>query len=117
MLRIILIFISVISVSCLSGQSIYTEFGKNRVQYHDDFENWWMYETENFVTYWYGKGRNVAEPVIKLAELDNDMIRNVLEHRFNDKIQIIVYLDVTDMKQSNIGSEELFSSRTGRTSR
>jgi len=115
MLRIILIFISIISVSCLSGQSIYTEFGKNRVQYHDDFENWWMYETENFVTYWYGKGRNVAQSVIQLAELDNDMIQNVLEHRFNDKIQIIVYLDVTDMKQSNIGSEELFSSRTGRT--
>ncbi|RLD20206.1 MAG: hypothetical protein DRI69_06795 [Bacteroidetes bacterium] len=115
MLRIILIFISVISVSCLSGQSIYTEFGKNRVQYHDDFENWWMYETPNFVTYWYGKGRNVAQSVIQLAELDNDMIQKVLEHRFNDKIQIIVYLDVTDMKQSNIGSEELFSSKTGRT--
>ncbi len=115
MLRITLIFISIMSVSALSGQSIYTEFGKNRVQYHDDFQNWWMYETENFVTYWYGKGRNVAESVIKFAELDNDMIRNVLEHRFNDKIQIIVYLDVTDMKQSNIGSEELFSSRTGRT--
>jgi hypothetical protein len=115
MLRIILIFISIISVSCLSGQSIYTEFGKNRVQYHDDFENWWMYETENFVTYWYGKGRNVAQSVIQMAELDNDMIQNVLEHRFNDKIQIIVYLDITDMKQSNIGSEELFSSLTGRT--
>ncbi len=115
MLRIILIFISVISVSCLSGQSIYTEFGKNRVQYHDDFESWWMYETSNFVTYWYGKGRNVAQSTIQLAELDNDMIQKVLEHRFNNKIQIIVYLDVTDMKQSNIGAEELFSSRTGRT--
>jgi hypothetical protein len=115
MLRIILIFISVISVSCLSGQSIYTKFGKNRVQYHDDFKDWWMYETPNFVTYWYGKGRNVAESVIQTAELDNSVIQSVLEHRFNDKIQIIVYLDITDMKQSNIGNEELFASRTGRT--
>ena len=96
-------------------QSIYTEFGKNRVQYHDDFDNWWMYETENFIVYWYGKGRNIAETTVQLAELDNDRIQKVLEHRFNDKIQIVVYTDITDMKQSNIGSEELFTSRTGRT--
>jgi len=31
-----------------------------------------------------------------------------MEHRFNDKIEIIVFLDVTDIKQSNIGLEETF---------
>ncbi len=97
------------------GQSIYTEFGKNRVQYHDDFKNWWMYETENFVTYWYGKGRNIAQSVIQIAEHDNDEIQNLLEHRFNDKIEIIVYVDLTDLKQSNLGAEEIFTSTAGRT--
>ena len=99
----------------LQGQSIYTEFGKNRVQFHDDFKDWWMYETENFITYWYGKGRNVAQTVIQLAELDNEAIQNVLEHRFNDKIEIIVYVDLTDMNQSNLGAEEIFTSNSGRT--
>ena len=102
-------------VTHVSGQSIYTEFGKNRVQYHDDFKGWWMYETENFVTYWYGKGRNVAQSVIQIAEHDNAEIQGILEHRFNDKIEIVVYLDVTDMKQSNIGAEEIFSSSAGLT--
>ena len=97
------------------AQSIYTEFGKNRVQYHDDFDDWWMYETDHFVTYWYGKGRNVARTVIQMAELDNDAIQDVLEHRLNDKIQIIVYLDLSDLKQTNIGTEELFRTSTGRT--
>jgi len=104
-----------LTTAVLCAQSIYTEFGKNRVQYHDDFDDWWMYESENFVTYWYGKGRNIAESVIQLAELDYASIQNVLEHRFNDKVQIVVYLDVTDMKQSNIGLEDIFSSRNGRT--
>lgn len=101
--------------SFLKGQSINTEFGKNRVQYHEDFKNWWQYETENFIVYWYGKGRNVAQAVIQLCEYDHDEVQRVLEHRMNDKIEIIVYTDVTDLKQSNIGTEESFVSRTGET--
>lgn len=99
----------------VSSQSINTDFGKNRVQHHDDFNNWWRYETENFITFWYGKGRNIAEPVIQMAELDHDEIQNIMEHRTNDKLEIIVYTDITDLKQSNIGLEETFTSKTGET--
>lgn len=113
--RYILLFLLILATSGVWAQSIYTEFGKNRIQYHDDFDDWWMYESENFVTYWYGKGRNVAQSVIQLAELDYQAIQSVLEHRFNEKVQIIVYLDVSDMKQSNIGLEDIFGSRNGRT--
>jgi len=97
------------------AQSIITNFGKNRVQYHDDFNQWYEYETENFNVYWYGKGRNIAHTVIQLAELDHDKIQQLLEHRINDKIEIIVYLDATDLKQSNIGYEETFLNSTGKT--
>jgi hypothetical protein len=115
MLKGILPVILCTLVVSATGQSVYTEFGKNRVQYHDDFKDWWMYETENFVTYWYGKGRNVAQFVVQVAEHDNDEIQNLVEHRFNDKIEIVVYVDVTDMKQSNLGAEEIFASTAGRT--
>ena len=108
-------FLLLICTSTTWGQSINTEFGKNRVQYHDDFKNWWRYETENFIIYWYGKGRNIAEPVIQLAELDHDEIQNIMEHRTNDKLEIIVYTDITDLKQSNIGLEETFTSKAGET--
>lgn len=91
------------------------EFGKNRIQYHDDFKNWWMYESENFVTYWYGKGRNIGEVAMQLAEIDYDEIVNIIEHRINEKIEIIVYVDLTDLKQSNLGSDEIFTSAAGRT--
>ena len=92
-----------------------TEFGKNRVQHHDDFKKWWSYETENFITYWYGKGRNIAHPVVQMAELDYNEIQNIMEHRINDKVEIIVFLDLSDMKQSNIGSEETFISLNDQT--
>jgi hypothetical protein len=109
------IFFFICLGSILYGQSINTKFGKNRVQYHDDFNNWYEYETENFVVYWYGKGRNIAHSVIQMAELDHDEIQQVLEHRINDKIEVVVYLDLTDLKQSNIGYEETFINNTGKT--
>ena len=99
----------------LQGQTVNTTFGKNRVQYHDDFSKWDMYETENFVTYWYGKGKEIAHTVIQLAELDNPYIQNILEHKMNDKIELIVYVDLTDMKQSNLGIEEQFVGKGGIT--
>ncbi|MGB4848226.1 MAG: hypothetical protein WBP41_09935, partial [Saprospiraceae bacterium] len=77
---IFLIFAFLLYCTWAGGQNVVTEYGKNRVQYHDDFNQWNMYETENFVTYWYGKGREIAHTVVQMAELDNPSIQNVLEH-------------------------------------
>ncbi|MBV6427816.1 MAG: hypothetical protein KIPDCIKN_02338 [Haliscomenobacter sp.] len=98
-----------------SGQGTQVEFGKNRVQYHNDFEEWSQYESDNFYVYWYGQSRNIAQAAVQLAELDFSEIQSLLEHRINEKVQIIVYTDITDFKQSNIGSEEAFSSVAGQT--
>lgn len=115
MYRILSLLIPLLIAFEISSQSINTEFGKNRVQYHDDFNNWWQYETTNFITYWYGKGKLIAQPTIQIAEMDHDVIQKVLEHRINDKIEIIVYTDISDLKQSNIGTEETFTNKTGET--
>lgn len=97
------------------GQSFNTEFGKNRVQYHDDFKYWNVYETENFLTHFYGKSRSVAEASVQLAEYYHDEIQAILEHRTNQKIQIIVYKDLADLKQSNVGLSDSFISKAGET--
>lgn len=111
-----IIFLGLIFVwSTGFGQAVNTEFGKNRIQYHDDFKNWARYETENFITYWYGKSRNIAQPTIQLSELDHNEIQRILEHTLSDKIEIIVYIDVNDLKQSNIGLEQAFTSSGGTT--
>lgn len=109
--------ISLLFISSLPsfGQGTQVEFGKNRVQYHQDFREWSQYESDNFITYWYGEGRNIGQAVVQIAEYDFNNIQSILEHRINDKIQIIVYTDITDLKQSNIGSEETFNNTGGQT--
>lgn len=104
-----------LTTSFLSAQTQRVEFGKNRVQYHDDFEEWLEYESRNFVTYFYGKSRRVAESVVMLAEQNFSEVQRLLEHRINDKIEILVYTDLTDVKQSNIGNEEVFTNTGGNT--
>jgi hypothetical protein len=111
----ILLFLCLFVVGNLMAQSIDTEFGKNRVQYHDNFKYWSKYETDNFIVYWYGKGRFIAQAAIQIAEMDHDEIRKLIEHKMNDKIEIVVYMDLSDLKQSNIGMEQAFVSKTGET--
>ncbi len=108
-----LAFAAFLMPSFLSAQNVNTEFGKNRIQYHD-FE-WWQYETRDFIVYWYKEGRNIGESVVQLAELDHEEIRSLMEYRISDKIEILVYTDLTDLKQSNIGKEDVFGNSGGIT--
>ncbi len=95
------------------GQINQMQFGKNRVQFHKLFDDWDQYESENFITYWYGQGRYVGQAAAQLAEMDFEEIQKTLEYRLNDKMEIIVYTDLTDLHQSNIGSEETFITKGG----
>lgn len=104
-----------ITSNFLHAQGTQVDFGKNRVQYHDDFDEWFYYESQNFVTYWYGKSRMVGQAVVQMAEIDFEDIQGLLEHRINDKTEVIVYADLTDLKQSNIGTEETFINTGGQT--
>lgn len=109
-------FVICLTPKILFGQAANTvEFGKNRVQYHQKFNQWLQYDSENFITYWYGDARNVGQFAVQMAEYDFNSIQKILEHRIADKMEIIVYTDLTDFKQSNIGVEESFESSTGQT--
>ncbi len=77
------------------------------MQYHDDFDQWSSYESDNIRTYWYGKSRDVGFIVAKIAENEYPEILDLLEHKINQKIQILVFSDLTDENQSNIGMDEL----------
>jgi len=113
--KLFIFCISFLSAGWICAQTSTVEFGKNRIQHHDDFDQWLQYETPNFITYWYGKARYVGQAAVQLAEMDHDEIQGILEHRINDKIELIVYGDITDLKQSNIGSEEAFINNAGQT--
>ncbi len=84
-------------------------FWKNRVQYSDDFDSKWIYDTEHFTVYWYGKSRASALKAISFSEIDFESIRRILEHRISRPIEILAFADIADLKQSNLGNEEAFT--------
>ncbi len=80
------------------------EFGKNRLQYRKKADQWVYFETANFVTYWFGDARNVAQSALQTAEYDFAELEALLEHPLSEKIEMIVYHDLTDLKTSNLGA-------------
>ncbi|NJL74080.1 MAG: hypothetical protein HC892_02565 [Saprospiraceae bacterium] len=110
-----LLFLFLAHTVLLAQGTNQVQFGKNRVQFHKDFEEWSEYESDNFVTYWYGEARYIGQAAVVMAEYDFAEIQNFLEHRMNEKLEIIVYSDLTDLKQNNIGSEEAFENVVGQT--
>lgn len=92
-----------------------TSFGKNRVQYHHQFEDWSLYETPNLTTYWYGDARAVAHSALQMAEYDFPVIQQLLEHQLTEKMEMLVFSDLTDLKQSNIGEDDVFMLSSGET--
>ncbi len=115
-MRHILLFVCCIAAfSTLQAQGTQQTFGKNRVQHHRDFDDWSEYESERCVTYWYGQSRNIGQTAAQIAESDYDEIQKLLEYRLTDKVEILVYADITDLHQSNIGAEEVLMSTTGQT--
>ena len=96
------------------AQQTNTEFGKNRVQFHSKFDEWLQYESENYQTYWYGESRNIGQAAVIIAEANYAEVQQLLEHQMSDKIELIVYTDVSDLKQSNIGITDAFQTSPGR---
>ena len=90
-------------------------FGKNRVQYHHQFDDWSVYETEHFITYWYGDARNVAQGALQCAEFDFPEIQRLLEYQPNEKIEMLVFSDITDLKQSNIEESDVLMTQPEET--
>ena len=103
------------STILLTAQTSRVEFGKNRVQFHKKFKEWTYYEGDKTITYWYGDGRQVGQAAAQIAETEMVGIKDLLEHSISNKIEIIVYTDLTDLKQTNIGLEEAFEYNGGST--
>ncbi|HSG68465.1 MAG TPA: hypothetical protein VK994_07160, partial [Bacteroidales bacterium] len=76
-------------------------FGKNRVQYKDFL--WTYYSFEKFDTYFYRNGQELAQFTARYAQEHINEIELKLESTLDDKIQFIIFNNLSDLKQSNIG--------------
>ncbi len=86
-------------------------FGKNRVQYREFI--WTYYMFDDFDVYFYRDGQKLAEFTSMYAQSQLKQMERHLESNVDDKIQFIVFNNLTDLKQSNIGLEEEPEYNTG----
>ena len=100
LLKVLCVILIAIPSSLFSQTNIGT-FGQNRVQYHDFV--WSYYRSDNFNIYYYQGGQDLGKAVVLLAEENLDYVAEKLEFRYDKIIDIIVYTDVSDRNQTNIG--------------
>lgn len=98
---ILLIFIAFSNKLFGQGQGTQIQFGQNRVQYHDF--DWQYYDTDNFTTYYYPGGQNIAKFVIMAAEDQVLKLEEQLNYKLSNQIELLIYNDITDLAQTNIG--------------
>jgi len=77
------------------------KFGKNRVQF-DQFE-WFYFRYQNFDTYFYAGSKDIALETATIANKFVPEIENFFEHQLNQRIVFVIYQNLSDFRQSNIG--------------
>ena len=76
-------------------------FGKNRVQFKEFL--WTYYKFDDFDTYYYLNGKELAQFTAEYATQQIPLIESKMESYLDKKIQFIIFNNLTDLKQSNIG--------------
>jgi hypothetical protein len=93
------LFISPVKAQFYNGSQM--SFGKSRIQYKEFL--WTYYKFEDFDIYFYLNGRELAIATAKYATEQIPLMERKLQMGLEHKIQFMVYNNLTDLKQSNIG--------------
>lgn len=110
MRRLLFLILIGISFSGLVKAQFYygsqLEFGKNRIQYQTF--NWTYFDFPRFRVYLYEGGQEIARYAATSVNRQLPVLEKRLDFQVEDKIDVIVYNNQNDFKQSNIGlaSEE-----------
>ena len=104
MKRFLSIFIFLFITKAVFPQFYYgsqLEFGKNRMQYQSF--NWTYFDFERFRVYLYEGGQEIARYAATSVNRQLPVMEKRLDFQVDDKIDVIVYNNQNDFKQSNIG--------------
>ena len=77
------------------------DFGKNRIQYQNF--NWTYFDYEQYRVYSYQGGAEIAKYVSVSINNQLPIIQKRLDYVVEDKINVLVYNNQNDFKQSNLG--------------
>lgn len=96
---IVLFFLIIFSK--VYSQTTQVQFGQNRVQYHPF--DWQYYNSDNFTIYFYPGGQEIGKFVWTVAEMKLKALDKQMDFHYRSQIDILVYNDISDLAQTNIG--------------
>lgn len=85
----------------VKAQTNTVEFGQNRVQFKNF--KWRYYTTRHFNTYFSQNGLELGKYVAQAAEKELPGLEEFMEYTFRQKVNIVVYNNFGEFKQSNVG--------------
>lgn len=86
-------------------------FGKNRVQWQNHI--WSYYPFDEYETYFYQGGKELALYTSEYAKQELEILERQLQSSLNEKIQFIIFNNLSGLKQSNIGLSSESEYNTG----
>ncbi len=104
MKRLLYLLILIVCIKTTHAQFYYgsqLEFGKNRIQYQTF--NWTYFDFDRFRIYLYEGGQEIAKYAAVSVNRQLPVMEKRLDFQLDDKIDVIVYNNQNDFKQSNIG--------------
>ncbi len=94
---------------------LHQTFGKNRVQYNDF--DWTYFRYEKFDVFFYKNGRPMAEKASVMAERTMKRMQIFVDQNLDQRIHIMVFNSLTDLKQSNLNPNDDDAFNTGGVTR
>jgi len=91
------------------------EFGKARVQYQPFY--WTYYGFDRYQVYLYEGCEDIAKYVSYRTEYHLKDLEKKLDHQVDDKVQILVYSNQGDFRQTNLGLSSDETTNTGGTTK
>jgi len=94
---------------------LYQTFGKNRVQYNEF--DWTFFRYESYDVFFYKNGRPIAEKASVMVGRNLKRMERVLNQGLDQRIHVMVFNSLTDLKQSNLNPSDDDSYNTGGVTR
>lgn len=93
------------AIPAVKGQFYYglqQQYGKNRVQFNNF--DWVYYRYDGFDVYFYRGNDELAEQVSRMVNEQLPKVENFLDSPLDERLQILIFNNLTDLKQSNVNS-------------
>jgi len=98
-------FVILIISFLLFGNTAYSQFGKNKVQY--ERFNWKYVSTRNFDIYFHEDGKELADYTAVEAEKALDKIQQEINYKLSSRITFLVFNSHNQFQQNNVISQFL----------